>query len=408
MRTHLRLSWIAALTLLGACAPLEAPVDDAEGASRYALEPLLRPGSRFLCPALELHFEFHAFGDAIQAEVSQARQPDGTQLIHIVGTHTMQFDNDSTTSVFHCAGWVDAASKVIPVELPQANIAPLALQSVRLLPFANGTMVYGWNPNVATALWWKQGAGSAVELDIQSLSGSIGVRADQAGPVTMTSTSPASFQKWVIDATPKVASDGPPVTYALPAGATMGLVRYLDEVAPGIFAWVQSSPTTNSLEYFRTDRQAPATVAFTDTSIRRVSRNSSTGHIEIVASSAYDWDADGAGAVASSALPAQALGYAAWQLTKSGIGISEKAEPNPNASKLRIPVGYQVAWPESGAFVVRDTPSTPCSERDSCRAVAEHYLLGAVQSGTQRYGVYYAWPWLESTVRPLIVLAPVP
>ena len=403
MATWNRFSTIGAIIIAGglpaACAPLEAPTNDSQGASRFVLEPLLRQGSGFLCPPLELHFEFYAVGDDIDAEVSSVRQPDGSTLVFVSGTHTMTFANDTTSANFHCFGWF-ANHGVHSIEMPAAP--PTSLPPTRLLPFTHGTLIQSWK-----TLWWKIGSPSAVEIDIQSLSGIIGIRADRTGPMTMSDREGmVVFTRWTIDETPKANLDGDEVLFSIPAGSVLGSVRYADEVAPGVFAWVQTMG--ESAQYFRTDRSTPIDANLSEFNIKFVERNPDTGHIVLIGDAIHDWDVDGTGALITPPLPATSEGYAPWNIARRAVALSERSMPNPNAEQLRVPISYQGAFLEAETMVVHELPSTPCTDRESCRQVGEHYLLGAWQSANHRYGVYYSWPWLEDGIRPLLVVAPLP
>jgi hypothetical protein len=205
---------------------------------------------------------------------------------------------------------------------------PTSLPPTRLLPFTHGTLIQSWK-----TLWWKIGSPSAVEIDIQNLSGIIGIRADRTGPMTMSDREGmVVFTRWTIDETPKANPDGDEVLFSIPAGSVLGSVRYADEVAPGVFAWVQTMG--ESAQYFRTDRSTPIDANLSEFNIKFVERNPDTGHIVLIGDAIHDWDVDGTGALITPPLPATSEGYAPWNIARRAVALSERSMPNPNAEQL--------------------------------------------------------------------------
>ncbi len=414
MHFALRLSLVAGLlaaTATGACASLESYDPNQEGAAAYTLSSALRPGAGFLCSDLELHFVYYGFGDDLHAEVSSDRQTDGSLFVFVSGSHTIKLaTKEEKTAYFRCAGWVDAAGRSHGIELT-AEYNPTVVVAPRVLSFVNGTLVADpvGGADGTKGYWWPAGAPAVNEIDISSLQGSVGLRADRSGLVTVAygpGDSQVSFRSWRVDATPALVVDGADVPFTPPEGSIIATVRFADEVVPGVFALVSESAGT--LQYFRTDRSNAVSAVVPDTGIMRYSRNPDTGHVQIVGTTVHDWDVDGTGTLVSPPLPPLSEGYVPWTVSANGAAVSELSQPNNLAENLRIPLSYQVAFVENDGFVGREAPSTPCANRNTCRAIGEHYLIGALRSGPQRYGVYYSWPWLQEFVRPLIVIAPLP
>lgn len=414
MHFALQLSLVAGLlaaTATSACASLEPYDPNLEGAAQYTLSSALRPGAGFLCSDLELHFIYYGVGDELHAEVSSDRQTDGSLFVFVSGSHTIKVaPKEGKTAYFRCAGWVDAAGRSHGIALPQEYKAN-SIVAPRVLSFVNGTLVA--NPvggaDGTKGYWWPAGSPAVNEIDISALQGSVGLRADRSGLVTVAygpDASQMSFRSWRVDATPALVVDGADVPFTPPEGSIIATVRFADEVAPGVFALVSES--AGNLQYFRTDRPDVVSAIVPDSSAMRFSRNADTGHVQIVGTTVHDWDADGTGTLVSPPLPSLSEGYVPWTLSSNGAAVSELSQPNANAENLRIPLSYEVAFVENAGFVGREAPSTPCADRNTCRAVGEHYLIGALKSGSQRYGVYYSWPWLQDFVRPLIVFAPLP
>ena len=60
---------------------------------------------------------------------------------------------------------------------------------------------------------------------------------------------------------------------------------------------------------------------------------------------------------------------------------------------LSTPTAYAARAFVGSAFVVSQPPTTPCSDRDTCRLIGESYLLAVVGEGAARAGIYAFWSW---------------
>lgn len=407
-----RTTWLLFAILPGAaCAPLESPTLRDSGPVRSQLGPSLRPDASFLCPRFE-GLDPDSTGDP-NLRLRSLPRDDGSTFLLATGVNPP----------YLCAGVVAADFSVTELAVPQGFEQPREIFATMAVDTRKGAYVGFCEQSSPTsmsvaAIVWPQGSSSFVHVET-------------AMPCTPTLATSADGQDWfslqaVLDVPPGEVPepDTPTVLrlqrYTLGAGSqpervgdardletidsAYGQVPWFDEPEAGVFAWIAVS--SDRIDYRRSDRTTVVTTAWS-TDLVGAWRDPATGYLWLSSSEgARVWDPDNDVLLAEMPLPPEPSGGGPWVLNPPRFAISVESIPNPEASWLNVPVAASLAVPGADAYVVQSVPTTPCGQRDACRAVGESYLAGAVGIGGRPLGIYYVWPWDQSYIVSEIVVAP--
>ena len=200
----------------------------------------------------------------------------------------------------------------------------------------------------------------------------------------------------------------PPQSVAHLAPAMLSLPNWVEEVEPGVFAWMRHQPGTGGETdfgqwvYERSDgtgsvsadrRALPAPSGFfPERWWERIRREPSGSLLVDGIDGLYRWHVEDDGRVEELSKAPGPEG-AEWHNVGFAMALSYRSEPNPQKETLEVPLSYTVHLPSGDGYTSMQVPSTPCDTREQCRWLGESYLRGIVNTDRGMLGLYLLWTW---------------